>query len=323
MLATTANPVPERVYPGIGGTWLSLSSLRDTGFVATMLNGNGASATRRRELATFLRNRRERLKPEQVGLRPSRRRRTPGLRREEVAQLAGVGVTWYTWLEQGREINASPQVLDAISRTLQFDAYEHSHLFTLAGFPTPSIEFDCSENCPTAQVLIDKLEPYPAAVFNARFDVLAYNLPFASFFDDLDSLPDEDRNCLWLALTDDSWRRTMVNWEESVTRMVAEYRAAMAEHIDDPGWQAFVDRLHHASEEFTAIWNRHDVVGLESRTKEAMHPVVGLLRLDYTNLWLDRALGVRIVSFTPADELTAERVELLPRSSADRRRTPA
>src|SRR5207237_8921903 len=90
-------------------------------------------AVRRHELAALLRSRRERITPEQVGLRPSRRRRTPGLRREEVAQLAGVGVTWYTWIEQGRDVNASPQVLDAIARTLRFDEHEHAHLCTLAG----------------------------------------------------------------------------------------------------------------------------------------------------------------------------------------------
>src|SRR5690242_21273185 len=98
-----------------------------------------ANAVRRHELAAFLRSRRERIRPEDVGLRPSRRRRTPGLRREEVAQLAGVGVTWYTWLEQGRDINPSAQVLDAISRTLRFDTHERSHLLTLAGQPAPTI----------------------------------------------------------------------------------------------------------------------------------------------------------------------------------------
>src|SRR4029079_11498430 len=100
--------------------------------------GNGTEL-RRRELGGFLRNRRERIQPEQVGIRGGRRRRTPGLRREEVAHLAGVGVTWYTWLEQGRDINPSAQVLDAISRTLQFDPHEHSHLFTLAGLSTSTI----------------------------------------------------------------------------------------------------------------------------------------------------------------------------------------
>ena len=103
-----------------------------------LTQGNGSEA-RRRELGTFLRSRRERVRPEDVGLRLTRRRRTPGLRREEVAQLAGVGVTWYTWLEQGRDINPSAQVLDAIARTLQFDRHEHSHLFTLAGVATTAV----------------------------------------------------------------------------------------------------------------------------------------------------------------------------------------
>src|SRR5205823_12834148 len=105
----------------------------------TPLRSLDGDAVRRGELAAFLRSRRERIHPEQVGLRPSRRRRTPGLRREEVAQLAGVGVTWYTWLEQGRDIRASAQVLDAIAKTLLFDAHERSHLFTLAGAADTSV----------------------------------------------------------------------------------------------------------------------------------------------------------------------------------------
>jgi transcriptional regulator with XRE-family HTH domain len=281
----------------------------------SVLNGNGASESRRREIAAFLRSRRERISPEQVGLPPSRRRRTPGLRREEVAQLAGVGVTWYTWLEQGRDINASPQVLDAIARTLQFDAHEHAHLFTLAGLPTiTTIADECDALCPTARLLIEQLEPYPASVLNARFDLLAFNRVYASFFDDLETMPLEDRNCLWLAFTHPRWHEVIVDWDEAVSRMVAEYRAAMAERIDDPAWRSLVDRLHRASPEFTAVWERHDVVGMESRLKRTLHPQVGLLRLDYTNLWLDQRLGIRIVTFTPADEQTSERLQELYRS---------
>jgi transcriptional regulator with XRE-family HTH domain len=282
--------------------------------VATALNGNGSSESRRRELAAFLRSRRERLRPEQVGLPPSRRRRTPGLRREEVAQLAGVGVTWYTWLEQARQINASPQVLDAIARTLRFDSHEHAHLFTLAGLTTTAIAEECGSLTPEAQLLVDQLEPYPAIILNARWDLLAYNRVHGSFFPDLEEIPLEDRNCLWLAFTDPAWREVMVDWEDSVGLMVAEYRAAMAEHIDDPAWQAFVDRLHRASAEFTAFWERHDVVRILSNTKRAMHPTVGLLRLNYTNLWLDHGPRARIVAFTPADEQTRARLDALYRS---------
>lgn len=283
--------------------------------MASGLHVNGSSDSRRRELAAFLRNRRERLRPEQVGLPPSRRRRTPGLRREEVAQLAGVGVTWYTWLEQARQINASPQVLDAIARTLQFDSHEHAHLFTLAGLPSTSIERECGALSPVAQLLVDRMEPYPAIILNARWDLLAFNRVQATFLPELDDTPIEDRNCLWQAFTNPRWKAMMVDWEESVARMVAEYRAAMAEHIDDPAWQSFVDRLREAGPEFSAFWDRHDV-GTENYTKRLMHPTAGLMRLNYTNLWLDHRPRARIVVFTPADQQTAERLEEVNRSLA-------
>src|SRR5262249_35851141 len=131
IVTAVRNPVPERLHPGINATPFVVSHIRNTGFVTAAIPAAGpdADGVRRRELAPFLRRRRERITPDQVGLAPSRRRRTPGLRREEVAQLAGVGVTWYTWLEQGRDINASAQVLEAIARTLLLDAHERAHLF--------------------------------------------------------------------------------------------------------------------------------------------------------------------------------------------------
>ena len=138
----------------------------------------GDQAIRRQELAGFLRSRRERIAPEQVGLPPAARRRTPGLRREEVATLAGVGVTWYTWLEQGRDINASPQVLDAVARTLLLDPHERDHLFRLADVPDGSSLAECKALPPTAQTLLDQLEPFPAVVRNARYDMLAWNPAF-------------------------------------------------------------------------------------------------------------------------------------------------
>jgi transcriptional regulator with XRE-family HTH domain len=276
------------------------------------LNGlpdRNGTELRRRELGAFLRSRRERIRPEELGLHSIRRRRTPGLRREEVAQLAGVGVTWYTWLEQGRDINPSAQVLNAIARTLQFDAHEHSHLFTLAGVTTTTIANECLGLCHTVQPLIDQLEPFPAAVVNSRLDLLAYNRVYASFFDDLETIPIEDRNILWLAFTHPQWRAVIIDREDSLGRLVAEYRGAMAEHLDDPAWKTLVARLHSASPEFTAVWERHDVQGAESRTKRARHPTAGLLRLDYTNLWIGQSIGTRIIALTPADERTRQRLE--------------
>jgi len=268
-------------------------------------------ALRRDELAAFLRSRRERIAPEQVGLIRSRRRRTPGLRREEVAQLAGVGITWYTWLEQGRDIHASPQVLDAIARTLLFDAHERTHLFTLAGAADTTIADECQALAPTAQAILDRLDPYPALALNGRYDILAYNRTWLSAFPHLTELPLEDRNCLWLIFTDPNWRKVVLDWEDASARMVAGYRAAMAEHVAEPAWKHFVARLQRASPEFTALWDRHEVQAPEGRVKRIKHPVVGLLKLDFTYLWLDRRLGTRIVTYTPSDERTRERLETL------------
>jgi transcriptional regulator with XRE-family HTH domain len=279
----------------------------------------GGSELRRRELGAFLRSRRERVKPEDVGVRYARRRRTPGLRREEVAQLAGVGVTWYTWLEQGRDINPSAQVLEAISRTLQFDPHEHSHLFTLAGLTTTTtIANQCLDLCPNALALMEQLEPFPASIVNDRLDLLAYNRVYASFFDHIDSIPVENRNQLWLAFTDPAWAKVIVDWDETVATMVAEYRAAMARHLDEPAWKTLVARLHRASPAFTAVWDRHDVQAAQGRTKRALHPTAGLLSLEYTNLWLGQRLGTRIVAFTPADERTRRRLEALHESLTSR-----
>jgi transcriptional regulator with XRE-family HTH domain len=278
---------------------------------------------RRRELGAFVRSRRERITPEQVGLRQSRRRRTPGLRREEVAQLAGVGVTWYTWLEQGRDINPSQQVLDAVARTLLFDTHEHAHLFRLAGLAETTIADQCLTLCTTAQPLLDQLEPFPACIVNTRLDLLAYNRVYASFFDDLDTMPIENRNLLWLSFTDPSWRDVIVDWDDAVDRMVAEYRAAMADHLTEPAWKDLVARLHHASPEFGGVWERHGVQEVESRAKRALHPTAGLLLLDYTNLWFSQRHDTRIIAFSPADERTRWRLqrlhESLVRGAAGRR----
>ncbi len=284
--------------------------------MAELMQNGAADAIRRRELAAFLRSRRERMTPECVGLISSRRRRTPGLRREEVAQLAGVGVTWYTWLEQGRDINASPQVLDAIARTLAFDPQERSHLFTLAGTADTNAETRCARLSPAVELVLERLEPYPALAVNARFDILAHNRIWATSFPDIETLPQDERNCLWLLFTHRAWRKTVVDWEESAARMVAQYRAAMAEHVAEPAWKNLIARLQRASLEFAEMWERHDVRGPENAVKRIMHPTAGLLRLEYTYLWLDPGLGTRIVTYTPADARTAARLESLGRALA-------
>jgi transcriptional regulator with XRE-family HTH domain len=308
--------------PGLDGTGLDRTGLDRTGLDRTVFGeelagtrdlapqsaARQSAEVRRRELAGFLRSRRERIAPELVGLPPAPRRRTPGLRREEVATLAGVGVTWYTWLEQGRDINASPQVLDAVARTLLLDPHERDHLFRLADVADGSGRTECSTLPPTAQALLDKLEPYPACIRNARYDILAYNAAFDRLMGPLDELPFEERNSLWRMFTVPKCRAATLDWEEGTRRMVAEYRAAMAEHIAEPAWKCLVTRLTKASPEFAELWERHEVASPENLTKRFLHPEVGLLKLNYTHLWLGQRLGTRMTTYTPTDELTMERL---------------
>jgi transcriptional regulator with XRE-family HTH domain len=281
--------------------------------VIDLSSPTAADEIRRRELGAFLRSRRERMTPECVGLIASARRRTPGLRREEVAQLAGVGVTWYTWLEQGRDIRPSAQVLDAIARTLSFDAQERSHLFTLAGTADGNAATLSARLSPAVELVLEQLEPYPALAVNARYDILAFNRIWVSTFPFVETLPRDDQNCLWLLFTAPEWRRALVDWDESATRMVAQYRAAMAEHVAEPQWKALVTRLNRASPEFAEMWARHDVRGPETAIKRVRHPLVGMLRLEYTYLWLDPGLGTRITTYTPADTRTAAKLDELAR----------
>jgi transcriptional regulator with XRE-family HTH domain len=269
----------------------------------------------RRELGAFLRSRREAITPAQVGLPANGRRRTPGLRREEVAQLAGVGVTWYTWLEQGRDITVSEQVLEAVSRTLMLDPAERNHLFTLAGGGEHEMQKECQSLSPSIQVILDGLNPFPAAVQNARFQILAFNDSYNHLIDNLSALPFEDRNSMWLCFTNPFWRAATVDWEDVVGRMVAQLRAAMAEHLAEPAWKTLVSRLATASPEFAEMWERHEVRGLENRTKNIINRKVGLLRLDYTNLWFGPRLGTRLVTYTPVDDTTRTRLEKLAAES--------
>jgi transcriptional regulator with XRE-family HTH domain len=265
---------------------------------------------RRRELAAFLRSRRERIAPDQVGLPPGGRRRTPGLRREEVAQLAGVGVTWYTWLEQGRDIHASPEVIEAIARTLQLDHTERVHLLTLAGAPVEATGPDGGYAVPASvRAILEQLEPVPASVQNARYDLLAYNATYARMVIDIDAVPPEDRNSLWLLATHPAYREAIVDWERGLARLVATFRGSYAEHVGDPAWKALLRRLKDASPEFRELWDRHDVAMPERGFKRLVNAREGLLQFEYTNLWLCQRRNIRLTVYTPQDEDTRARLE--------------
>jgi transcriptional regulator with XRE-family HTH domain len=276
---------------------------------------------RRSELAAFLRSRRERIRPEDAGLAPGMRRRTAGLRREEVAQLSGVGVTWYTWLEQGRPINASTQVLDAVARTLRLDEPEREHLYRLAEVPVaaPAPEADLPA-APEIQEILDGLTTLPASIVNERFDLLAWNAAFAALFPTVVNVPRAERNTLWLNFTHAACCHPYVNRADQLGRMVAQLRAAYGRHVGEPAWTGFVRRLQAASPEFGRMWAQHEVSSPASYQKIFRHPAHERLSLTTHSLAVLAAPGTRMVVYTPADDATRRAVaSLIAGDAADAR----
>ncbi|MGP4099133.1 helix-turn-helix transcriptional regulator [Nonomuraea sp. KM90] len=257
---------------------------------------------RRTDLSAFLRTRRERITPEMVDLAPGPRRRTPGLRREEVAQLAGVGVTWYTWLEQGRPINASSQVLDAIARTLRLDTAERHHLYRLAGQAEEPIPVDSGQVTPEMQEILDRLGDLPACVTNSRCDVLASNDSYAALFPELVAAPEGERNSLWQTCLNPSPMTVLLDRDHELARAVAVFRGAYTRHADDPCWQDFVRRLSSESAEFARLWARQDVAEPGPRVKGYKHRELGMLRFSTTSLMAVPEL--RLIVYSPMDDDT-------------------
>jgi transcriptional regulator with XRE-family HTH domain len=257
---------------------------------------------RRAELAAFLRNRRERISPQDAGLPPGPRRRTAGLRREEVAQLSGVGVTWYTWLEQGRPINASTQVLDAVARTLRLDQAELEHLYRLADVPEPITAPEAAPPLgPEIQEILDGLTALPACVLNERFDLLAWNVLFAALFPTVVGAAPGERNTLWLSFTHPACCHPYLSRADDLGMLVAQLRAAYGRHIGEPAWTGFVRRLRAASPEFSRLWAQHEVAGPVSYRKVFRHPAHGRMVMTTNSLAVLAAPGHRMVAYTPAD----------------------
>lgn len=266
---------------------------------------------RRSELRDFLRSRRAQLRPEDVGMPPGPRRRTPGLRREEVALLAGVGVTWYTWLEQGRRINASQQVLDAIARTLKLDAAERWHLYRLAeATPVrPAAEMVVPES---VREILHSMEPLPAALLNARYDVIDSNAGHRDLFWKWHSMPCIHKNMLWCALTEPTCRDKFLNYDEEVPYLVARLRAGFGAHIDDPEWIEDIRRLSDLCPEFVELWKRHEVAEPQVRRRIFRHPVVGVINLNCTELEVAAVPNARLVVYTPIDQHDRDQLAALP-----------
>jgi transcriptional regulator with XRE-family HTH domain len=281
----------------------------------------GAVRDRRRELGAFLRSRRARLRPAEVGLADWGVRRVPGLRREEVAQLANVGLTWYTWLEQGRQARPSASVLTAIADALRLDAHEREHLFALARDPEDEARGGADHlgmpASPGLDPLVHGFEPAPAYAISARFDVLAHNRPAGLLFGNLGPEPGGPANMLHLGFTDPRWRTLIADWEHEAARHVAMYRAAMTLHLDDPAWTALPARLARLSPDFARFWASSDVAGPERRIKRFCHPSAGPLTLHSTSLLMADDPMIRIVILHPATASDAGKLARLAANGPD------
>jgi transcriptional regulator with XRE-family HTH domain len=269
------------------------------------------AAERRRLLGEFIRSRRERTTPDMVGMPPGLRRRTPGLRREEVALLSGIGITWYTWLEQGRPINVSGQVLQSVARVLHLDASERSHIFALAELTDPEQPTEVAQVGAGVQLLLDQLNPLPAVVLGPRLEILAGNRAHLGLLGDYYALPVEYRNIMWLCFADPQWRTLVVNWEENARRMVAKLRTAMAERVGDPGWATLLEHLERDSPEFRAMWDRQEVAPIENCIKQYQHAYAGTLDVEVSHFWLSDQRAVRMTVYTPLNDATRERLDAL------------
>jgi transcriptional regulator with XRE-family HTH domain len=253
---------------------------------------------RRAELAAFLRSRRELITPEDVGIAPGGRRRTPGLRREELAQLAGVGVTWYTWLEQGRPIHASPQVLDAVAGVLRLSRAEHAHLYRLADMPEVQPAGSNCGSClpPDMQAILDGFVDRPASVFDGKYELLMWNADYAALFPTVTG-PDAERNILAACLTGE-WESPVAD-PEMLAHMVALARAAYSRHVGEPEWTEFVRRLSAASPQFAELWATNRVAEPMPLVKRFNCFGMGTFHARTTSFTIPGSPDTRMVVYVP------------------------
>ena len=270
---------------------------------------------RRREFGAFLRSRRESLTPASVGLPSGFRRRTPGLRRDEVALLAGVGTTWYTWLEQGRDVRASAEVLSAVADALRLDPAERRHLFVLDGRPPPEPRLAGPE--PVEEPLrrmLASLTGQPAYVLGRRWDILAWNRAAVALFGDYEKLKGDERNAMHLVFADEAHRRLLVDWDDLARTSLAMFRADSARYAGDPDFERLIARLKGASREFREWWPQHKVMSPLAGHKRIEHPIGGRMTFEYTSFAAAGPADVKLVVYTPLeDDQTVQKLEALLR----------
>ncbi|MCQ2031259.1 helix-turn-helix transcriptional regulator [Stutzerimonas zhaodongensis] len=256
----------------------------------------------RAELADFLRSRRERISPQEVGLPSGERRRTPGLRREEVAALAGVGLSWYTWLEQGREIGVSASFLERLSKTLKLDATERRYLFLLAHqrLPPEPGKTWCVVP-PLVHRLMADLPMRPAYVLNLRWDVLAWNAAADKVFA-FSSVPAERRNFLWLLFTAPLMRALLDPWEDQALQILSSFRRDFVRAPLDPDIGSLVKNLGKVDPDFRSWWRQQDIHGPCQGIRNFNIGAIGNVVFDHTSLIIDVDQDLRLVYYAAKEE---------------------
>ena len=260
-------------------------------------------------LGTYLQDRRSKLDPAALGF-PLTRRRTPGLRREEVASRAHVSTTWYTWLGQGRGGAPSATVLSRIAQALMLTEAEREYIFLLALGRPPEVEFQLPTGVtPRLQRVLDSLEINPAYVKTATWDIVAWNLAAAATLTDYGALPLEQRNILRLFFCHPEIRARSTHWENDARFVVAAFRADAARAGASTKIKELVDELCQISPEFQAMWRDNDVRGTYGEApKHVQHPIAGLIALEYSSFAVDGRPDLGLVIYTPATSEDAQRV---------------
>lgn len=259
--------------------------------------------TRRKELGEFLQAMRQRGSPEAFGFPSGNRRRTQGLRREEVAQLAGISATWYTWIEQGREINVSSDALDRLAQALKLTRPERGYLFDIADRRDPRSSEAEEDSAPG--VLVGMLEniTIPAYIMGRTWDLLAWNPPAEALFAGwLDILPEDGPppNLLRFVFQHPDARQFVVNWEVRARRLVAEFRADCRSRLEEPALQRLVIELSQASLEFDLFWKQHDVLERQGGRREFNHPQHGVIGYQQVTLRPVEQEQLKLVLLTPS-----------------------
>jgi transcriptional regulator with XRE-family HTH domain len=266
-------------------------------------------------LGTYLRDRRAKLDPTAFGF-PLKRRRTPGLRREEVAQRANVSATWYTWLEQGRGGAPSADVLDRIARAMMLTDVEREHLFLLGLGRPPEVRYHAPEGIsPRLQRVLDTLECSPAFIRTATWDVIAWNRAAAAVLTDYSTLPEGQRNVLRMMFSDSRIRAAQSNWQSVARYVVASFRADVARAGAARNVQSLVDELCATSPEFAAMWRDNDVQGHGDGVKVLHHPVAGPLSMEFSGFAVDGRPDLNMVIYNPATPADADKIRTLLKSA--------